>query len=337
MKLVPHSKPSISKEDKKAVANCIESGMLAEGGLKKRFEEKVATYLGYKSGIAMPSGSAALKLIFKSIGINKSDEVIIPTYVCHSVYDAIVDCGAKPVLCDVSENWVMAPENVKPIITKKTRAIILVHIFGIDVGDIGFVNRNIIVIHDYCQAFGLRSKIQGPAFCSFNATKCLTTGEGGMALFNNEKQIENAKRFLKEAGSLYIFSDLQASLGISQLQRYKIFLEKRSQIAKKYLKLLSNESLLCTKNISSRSIFYRFTIKSQKNVDEIIKRADEKYKLHIRKGVDELLHRRYNIKSDQYFPNAVKLFKQTLSLPIYPSLKKSEQMRVINFINKAIP
>lgn len=333
MGFISHSKPFISDEDRQAISKCLDSGALAAGAASGAFERQVGEYLGYKFSFATSNGSSALKLILHAIGIKKGDEVILPTYVCHSVYDVVVECGATPVLCDVSENWIMTPETVKSCINPSTKAIILVHVFGIDASHPDFIFKNITIIHDYCQSFGLRSEIDGPAFCSFNATKCLTTGEGGMALFKEQAQYEIAVEYVGKYNYLFRLSDLQANLGLSQLSQYDNFLSKRKRIANNYLELIDPKYLKNTLKIMQRSMFFRFPMKVTGDVDELIKQVEGDHDIAIRKGVDELLHRRYRIRNDRVFPMAVSLFNETVSLPIYPSLSINDQERVINVIN----
>src|SRR6266852_1535560 len=100
-----HSRPWITRQDTDAVARALESGMIAEGRTVAAFEEAVSAYLGLRGGVATSSGTSALFLALTACGVGPGDEVVIPTYVCRSVRDAVLCTGARPVLCDVGDDW----------------------------------------------------------------------------------------------------------------------------------------------------------------------------------------------------------------------------------------
>jgi len=129
--MISHSKPFLIDKDYLAIQKVLQSGMIAEGEVVAEFENAVAEYLGMAGGVATSSGTMALFLALKALDISHGDEVIIPTYVCRAVLDAVNYTGATPVLCDVGDDWCMNVETVKRHITKQMRAIILVHTFGI--------------------------------------------------------------------------------------------------------------------------------------------------------------------------------------------------------------
>jgi UDP-4-amino-4-deoxy-L-arabinose-oxoglutarate aminotransferase len=168
---------------------------------------------------------------------------------------------------------------------------------------------------------------------SFHATKCLTTGEGGAVATNNThlaKRIEAACQQVPPQ-----ISDLQASLGLSQLARYPDMLEIRRQIANHYLQTISKHSLEDTYRIAHRTMWFRFPLllKSQNFVD--VQASFESSGISVRRGIDRLLHRSLN-QSDQMFPNAAKLYEKTLSIPIYPALDRAQQDQIINATNNIL-
>lgn len=338
MSYISHSKPYITTEDEASVFTCLQSGMLTAGTLKKKLESEVASYLNFPYAIASTSGTNALKIILEALRIGKNDEIILPTYVCHSVYDAIIDIGAVPVLCDVSKSWIMTKEEINPCISKNTKAIILVHLFGIDASFDETEYKNIVVIHDYCQAFGMKPlyTTSGPAFCSFNATKCLTTGEGGMALFRDEETYNRAVQNVDKKKFQHRLSDLQCSLGLSQLKRYDLFLQIRKKIAERYMQELKEKYVKESMEIYAKSIFFRFPIKTDIDTGEMINEIEKNSGIAFRKGVDELLHIRYRVLSKNKFCNATELFKTTVSIPIYPTLSELELNRIINVFNEYV-
>ena len=152
--MIPHSRPWITDEDTQSVDRILRSGMIAQGAQVQAFEEQIARYVGAPDAIAVGSGTAALVLALKALCADPDDEVILPTYVCRSVADAVVQAGLTPVFCDVGENWTMTADTVAPHVSGKTRAIIVVHLYGIVVETSCFRRFGVSLIEDCCQAFG---------------------------------------------------------------------------------------------------------------------------------------------------------------------------------------
>lgn len=322
--LITHSKPWINDDDICAVNEVLSSGMMA-GGIKVReFEEAVSKYYDTAGSVAAGSGTAAIVLALKALNIGKGDEVILPTYVCISVANAVKAVGAVPVLCDVGRHWNMTPEEVKPHISGRTRALIVVHIFGIAADTGGFLELGLPVIEDCCQAFGVMTKkryagtVGAFGIFSFNAIKCMTTGEGGMVTSADPDLVERA-RGLKASGDVVSpMSDIQAALGLSQLARYDEMLKRRRTIAQKYFNRLPSRLTSRLRETGQDNIFFRFPLTISGNFETIRESCEEKG-FAVRKGVDALIHRKFGL-ADEAFPNASELFKTTLSLPIYPAL-----------------
>lgn len=324
-----HSSPSINEQDIKAVMSVLKSGMIAKGQYVAEFEKALGTYIGVNQCKATCSGTSALYWTLKILGIGSGDEVILPTYVCHDVMEAILEVGALPMLCDIDNNWIMTTRTVSSYITKRTKAIIIVHIFGIPVDVEPFREFNVPIIEDCCQALGSENRGQKVGshgdFCffSFQATKSCTTGEGGAIA---SKSFAIPDRFSNYSR----MSDLQAVLGLSQLRQYDKMLKKRAIIAKKYKEALGERNQVSPSNSS----YYRFPIKH--NGDFILLQNEfEKKGIHIRKGVDLLLHRKLKL-ADINYPNAVETYNYTISIPIYPALKENEIKIIIKAIKELL-
>lgn len=328
--MIPHSQPWITKEDRVAVDKVLSSGMITGGGKVQEFEQALTEYIGSTDTVVCGSGTAALVLALLSLNIGKGDEVILPTYVCGSVADSVRMVGATPVLCDIGEFWNVTPETVALKISSCTKAIIVVHIFGITADITAFLDFGLPVIEDCCQAFGGKhnEKTLGTfgtlGIYSFHATKCLTTGEGGAVTSNNHALMKRIRSIRDTKFVHSSMTDLQAVLGLSQLSRYSKFLDIRSQTANYYLKQLPCPLTAAIKSVQNNSIFFRFPLRVQTglNFDEI-QGHFAKQGIAVRRGVDELLHRRLGL-SDKEFSNAVEIYNKTLSLPIYPSLTKKQ-------------
>ncbi len=337
--VISHSKPCLTAEDRNAVDTVLRSGMIAEGALVDEFEHAVCRYLGMLGGLATSSGTSALFLALKASDVGAGDEVIIPTYVCRSVWDAVSDTGARPVLCDIGDDWCMNIDTIKPHITARTKAIIVVHTFGIMADIEPIFDLGIPVIEDCCQALGARNKGKmagtfGTAcVLSFHATKLLTTGEGGMVLTNDAELLKKLKKLKHgEANELIPryrqpMSDLQAVLGLSQLAQYDEFLNRRRVIADYYFTHLMDLPIGLPDLIRGRSIFFRFPLRSHHNFDRLRALFDAKG-VQVRKGVDSLLHRKIEGMLED-FPMAEKMFSETLSIPIYPAMNEEDCERVV--------
>jgi UDP-4-amino-4-deoxy-L-arabinose-oxoglutarate aminotransferase len=313
--------------------------MIAEGALVDEFEHAVSRYLAMLGGVATSSGTSALFLALKASGIKAGDEVIIPTYVCRSVWDAVSETGARPVLCDIGDDWCMNTDTIKPRITARTKALIVVHTFGIMADIEPICDLGIPVIEDCCQALGTRNrgKMAGlfGAACvlSFHATKLLTTGEGGMVLTDDAQLLKKIKELKHgEADRLILryrqpMSDLQAALGLSQLAQYDDFLNRRRFITEYYFTHLKDLPIGLPDLIRGKSIFFRFPVRTRHDFDKLRTLFDAEG-IQVRRGVDALLHRKIEgILTG--FPTAEKIFSETLSLPIYPAMSEEDCERVM--------
>ena len=163
-KIISHSKPTVSKEDILAVRKQVASGMHATGTKTKEFENEMRKLIGVKYAKATSSGTAALHLALLSLGVGKGDEVIVSSYVCESVLSAVNYTGARPVLTDIDSDFEngfnISAKTIKPLITKKTKAIIVAHLFGIpaDMHSIKKISKKIPIIEDCAQSLGARYK-----------------------------------------------------------------------------------------------------------------------------------------------------------------------------------
>jgi len=337
--LIPHSRPWLTKEDFIKINEILESGLIATGDKVIDFENSLNKYFRTKNSVVTSSGTNALIMALKILEVNKNDEVILPSYVCDSVIESVRICGATPVICDIGAYWNMTLENTEKFISKKTKAIILVHQFGIALNTKEFKTFNLPIIEDCCQSFGANYKnkkvgtIGDLGVFSFNATKCLTTGYGGALISNSNELLERINEIKNDCKNLSLMTDIQAALGLSQLSRYEKFLELRYSMANKYLENLPFDLINKINSIKKNSIFYRFLINTSNSLNfDTLKRYYSKEGISIRRGVDDLLHRKNNI-SDKYYLNSVKCFDHTLSIPIYPSLSKEEQDKIIEVTN----
>lgn len=267
MSFIPVNTPLLGGKEKKYLNKCIDTGWISsEGPYVREFENKFSSYVDRKYGVAVSSGSAALDVAVKSLNIGKGDEVIVPTFSIISPISSIVISGAKPVLVDSDINtWNIDVDKIEEKITKKTKAILVVHIYGLPAKMtkiIKLANKyGLYIIEDAaemhgqtyngkkCGSFGIVS------IFSFYPNKLITTGEGGMIVTNNQniasrcEKLRNLafekRRFVhKELGWNYRMTNLQAALGLAQLEQINKFIKKKRWIGKTYNKLLSSNAKL---------------------------------------------------------------------------------------------
>ena len=339
--MINHSKPYLTSDDISCIQQALESGNIAKGEKVKSFEHEIAKYVKASSAFATGSGTSALTLALMALGVKGNDEVILPTYVCKNVMDAVNNSGAIPVLCDIGNEWNMTAGNVKAKISFKTKAIVAVNIYGIRADIKGIKELGFAVIEDCCQSLGAKS--EGNAFgnvseitmYSFQATKLLTTGEGGALATNDAAIAARIKELIVNNAIASPMSDIQAALGLSQLNKYEIMLKTRKKIALRYCNEIKAARARLPHSLLDKSIFFRFPILIDDLDFEKTQHDFHAKGVHVRHGVDSLLHRN-NGMSDNDYPNAVRAFNNTLSIPIYPALKESEQDQIIEEANKIL-
>ncbi|MBK7230517.1 MAG: DegT/DnrJ/EryC1/StrS family aminotransferase [Ignavibacteriales bacterium] len=270
-------RPFISEEEIDEMVDTLRSGWLSMGPKTIKFEEEFNKYIGSQKSVAVNSWTAAGHLTLEAFGIEKGDEVIVPTMTFPATAEIVCYFGAKPVIVDVDKDTLnISIEEIERAITPKTKAIIPVHYGGqpCDLDEIQEIAKsyNIKVLEDAAHALpatykGKKIGTISDATCfSFYATKTLSTGEGGMICTNNQEIAERCaimrlhginrdawKRY-SEAGSWYYevvapgykynFTDLQASLGLPQLKKVDIMWEWRKKIASRYLEGFKGFDLL---------------------------------------------------------------------------------------------
>lgn len=343
--MVSHSRPTLDKDDIEKVAKVIQSGQIAQGGAVREFEEKLSRFIGVKDAVAVSSGSAALHLSLLVLGIGKEDEVILPTYLCTAPLNAIKYVGADPKLCDINTvDFNIDIEEVKNKINKKTKAIIIPHIFGAPVEIDKLQKFGIPIIEDCAHSIGAKYKGRQVgsfgklSIFSFYATKMLTTGEGGMILSNSQK-ILNKIRDLRDYDEKkdykvrynYKMTNFQAGLGCSQLSKLPTFIDERRRIAGIYNKEFKKCDFKLPPILKDReSVFYRYVVRIKGNVTKGLNELRTRG-IICRRPIFKPLHRYLKIDG---FKNSEKVYNSAISIPIYPSLKEEEVERIVKAIKR---
>jgi perosamine synthetase len=262
------SEPSLNGNEKKYLNECIDSGWISsEGPFVDRLEKQFAAYVGRRFGIAVSSGTAALDLAVSCLGLGTGDEVILPTFTIISCAAAIVRSGATPVVVDCCpDTWNIDTTQIEAKITPRTKAIMVVHIYGLPVDMdpiLALANQyGLMIIEDAAEVHGQTYKNRPCgsfgelSLFSFYANKNVTTGEGGIILTDDEALAERCRslrnlcmqterRFVHhELGWNYRMSNLQAALGVAQLEQIEKFVARKREIGKRYTALLKNLSCI---------------------------------------------------------------------------------------------
>jgi len=262
MNFIPVNEPLLNGNEKKYLCECIDTGWISsEGPFVKKFEEKLCETLGRKYGIAVSSGTAALEVAIQALGIGKGDEVIMPTFTIISCAAAVTKREAIPVFVDSDlYTWNMNVDEIETKITSKTKAIMVVHLYGlpVDMDKIFELSKkyNLKIIEDAAEMQGQFykgipcGKLGDISVVSFYSNKHITTGEGGMVFTDDDKLAERCRllrnlcfkkdeRYIhEEISGNYRFTNLQAAVGLAQLERLEKFVDFKREMGKYYTEKL---------------------------------------------------------------------------------------------------
>lgn len=345
--MIPHSKPTIRRKDIRAVAKVMRRRQLAGGKIIAEFERLFADTFSLNHAVATSSGTAALHLALCALDIGAGDEIILPGFVCVSLLQAIQYVDATAVFAEIDpKTYNIDPDDVRRRITDRTRAIIVPHLFGLP-ADIEKISCcGIPIIEDCAQAIGAKynKKPVGSfgdfAVFSFYATKMMATGEGGMITAKSASLVEKIKDMRSYDGKPnlklrynYKMSDIEAALGIAQLKALPQFIQQRIQIAEKYSNEFHNLAMqLPHAPRDSGSVYYRYVVRLNQKAKNIIKLLNDAG-IQARKPIYIPLqrltgHRGYRITEE--------IYRSTISLPIYPSLRSGEQRYIINTVRQIL-
>lgn len=343
--MITHSRPSLEQEDIQAVTDVLQSGHLVQGPLVERFERGVAAMIGVKGATAVSSGTAALELALRAMGVGPGDEVILPSYVCAAPWLATTRVGAQPRVVDINlGTYSIDPLATQKAVTARTMAIIVPHMFGLPADMPDLKSLGIPLIEDCAQTLGASvngrpvGTMGNVAVCSFRATKLLCTGEGGMVLSDDEGILEQARalRDYDEGPSLeptsfnHKLTDLQAALGLSQLHRFQSFLERRAAVAASYQQRLGNLDINLPSIPQGRThIFYRYVIRAPRlrkkpgSLGQLLVKLEQQG-IQCRRPVFRALHRYLELDG---FPQSEEASETAISIPIYPSMTDEDVSR----------
>jgi len=364
--IFPVSIPYISQQDINSVNKSLKSGWISSDGPDViKFEDKFSKFVDRKFSVAVSSGTAALEIAVKALGIRKNDEVLIPNFTIISNALAVLKQNAKPVLVDCNlDNWNININDIQKKITKKTKAIIVTHIYSFpnEMDKIIKIckKNNILIIEDAAEVLGLKYKnIKCGSFgdistFSFYANKQITTGEGGMISLNNLKLYKKCKSLRNlsfgkvnrfnhdDIGWNYRMTNIQASLGLSQMNNIHKIIKKKMEIGSHYYKNLSsniNLKILPPSTTYAKNIYWvvGILIKKNKITASILSKKLLKYGICTRPFFwpmhEQAIFKKMKLFNNLQFPNSTYLSQYGLYLPSYYKLKNNEIDYISSVIN----
>tara|TARA_X000001382_G_C3160365_1_gene176030 strand:+ start:134 stop:1285 length:1152 start_codon:yes stop_codon:yes gene_type:complete len=364
---VPQFMPYVDMEDYEALRQSFEMNWITEGPKSKEFDERLRSMTNTSYGSFAPNGTLALYLALRAAGIGKGDEVIVPDFTFIATANAVEMTGATPVFADIDKDtFQLDPDSCVKLITRRTKAIMPAHLYGFccDMDKVrSFAEKyKLIFIEDSAQALGIEWKGQpcgsfGDISCfSFFADKTITTAEGGYVTTNNEKFAESLK-YLRNQGRLdrgsfihpeigynFRMTDLQTSLGLSQLNKFDRIVDLKRKVHAMYTEMLCDvdevEVVQPNENITSFIPFRVVLQVKEESSEKLMSFMSEQeieprtffYPLHMQPCFKRYIkHRRYRKYS---FDNTVTAYNKGVCLPSYAALEPDQVQHVCDTIKK---
>ncbi|OAF01221.1 aminotransferase DegT [Bradyrhizobium centrolobii] len=357
---IPISKPAIGPRERELVLAALDSGWVSSiGEYIDRFEEEFAKYCGTRYALAVSNGTTGLHLALATLGLTQGDEVIVPDLTFVATANAVAYTGATPVLADIDPDTLcLDPASVRALITPRTKAIIPVHLYGhpadmdalTEIAD----SYGIAVIEDAAEAHGAEyrgRRVGGLGKCgvfSFYGNKVITTGEGGMLTTDDQEFWQRAKRlrdhamsptrryFHEDRGFNYRITNLQAALGVAQLERIDEFLNRRAEIMDWYRQAISANSEVRLNRVKNwaKSAYWMVCLE----VDSFdAAQRDEFMRLLKARGIDSRPYFCSMSSMPMYqqaaLPVAGRKAQTGLNLPSYFEMTKSDVQRIGSDVN----
>lgn len=288
----PVAEPVLEGNEKKYVNECLDRGWISGSGeFVERFEREFAAYCGTRFAVAVANGTVALHVAAAALGIAPGDEVIVPDLTYIATANAVTYCGAKPVFCDVdARTWTLDPADVTRKITARTRAIMPVHLYGhpADMDALCEVaaRHDLFIIEDAAEAHGAEYKgrragsLGDVATFSFYGNKIITTGEGGM-LTTDDADLAGRMRLLRGQGMdparrywfpivgyNYRLTNMQAAVGLAQLERIEFFIRRRREVAAWYASAMQGLPFVSPiEEAWAKNVYWLYSILLPRNLD----------------------------------------------------------------------
>jgi len=373
---IPVNEPCFAGNEKKYLSECIDSGWISsEGPFVKKFESTYAKYLNVEYGLAVSSGTAAIETALYALGVKKGDEVIMPSFTIISCAIACLRLGAKPVLVDIEpDTWTMDVSQVEGKITDKTKVVMPVHMYGhaVDMDQLFILKEKygFLILEDAAEVHGAEyySKYKGNkwlkcgamgdiAATSFYANKIISTGEGGMVLTDNKYYADRAatyrnlcfspeRRFLHtDIGYNFRMTNMQAAVGLAQLEQIEEFINRKRHIATLYKKEISALQGIHFMQVKSwaKSVFWMYCVILEKETDIDANKMMTRLKQH---NVDTRpffcgLHEqpalsRQGLFLNESYPHTSHASKYGFYLPSSITLTNEQILRITDALKKGL-
>lgn len=370
MNFIPVNEPLLSGNEKKYLCECIDTGWISsEGPFVKEFEQKMSAGVNRRYGIAVSNGTAALEVAIQALGVKEGDEVIMPAFTIISCAMAVTKVGAVPVLVDSDlQTWNMNTEEIEAKITPRTKAIMIVHIYGLPVE----VDRvlalaekyNLKVIEDAAEMHGQTyngrpcGSFGDISTFSFYPNKHITTGEGGMVVTDDEELAERCRmirnlcfrkdvRYVHdEISDNYRFTNLQAAVGLAQLERLDEFVGKKRRMGSYYtekLREIDGLILPLEKTDYADNIYWVYGIVLDKNIN-----VDNKVmqKLLAEEGIssrtffwcmhEQPVYQKQGLFANETYPNAEYLARKGFYIPSGLALTEEQMEQVVKGVKNVM-
>ena len=351
--MIPAANPIIGRQERKAVDRVLRSGGLAQGPEVAAFEKEFSSHVAGRHSIALNSGTSALHMAFLAAGIKPGDEVIVPSFSFAATANSVALAGAVPVFVDVEENhFNLDPSKIEAAITKKTRAIMPVHLYGhpadmVTITEIA-KKHDLLVFEDAAQAHG--AKVNGipvgawgiAASFSFYPTKNMTSGEGGMVTTPSDevsrmvKVLRNQGMEIRYQNEVVGFNtrmtDIHAAIGREQLKKLPRWTAQRQQNAAFLNENLEGVVVPATAP-GMEHVFHQYTIKVVDTDRDAF--SAELTKRGVGNGVyyPTPIHRLPSFQLNLDLPATERVAQQVLSLPVHPALKKRDLETIVKVVN----
>ncbi len=370
MGFIPVNEPLLDGNEKKYLNECIDTGWISsEGPFVKEFEQKMSATVNRKYGIAVSNGTAALEVAVQALGIGEGDEVIMPTFTIISCAMAVSKMGAVPVLIDSGlHNWNMKADEIEAKITSRTKAIMMVHLYGLpaEVDEILALAKkyNLKVIEDAAEMHGQTYKgrpcgsFGDISTFSFYPNKHITTGEGGMVVTDDEELAQrccmlrnlcfrkDVRYVHDEISDNYRFTNLQAAVGLAQLERLDEFISRKRAMGKYYtenLRDIEGLALPIEKTDEADNIYWVYGIVLEEGIQ-----ADNKtvQKLLAQEGIgsrtffwcmhEQPVYRKMGLFHGESYPNAEYLARKGFYIPSGLALTREQMECVVSGVKKVM-
>ncbi len=361
--MIPWAKPDFHGYEEKFLKEALKSTWISDGSFIRKLEKNFSNYLKTKESIAVSNGTSAIHLIYLTLGLKRGDEIIVPGYGYMAASNLALQMGLKPIFADVDlETFCVTADSIKKKISKKTKLIVITHTYGnvCEVKPIIKLSKKIKipVLEDSAESFGSRfSNKQSGTFgdfatFSFQATKTITTGEGGMVVTKKNKNFIKKARSLRTHGVLkkrylhiypghnFRLTNLQAAIGCAQLKRFDKIKKERQRIFNMYKHLFKNLKGVKIQKFDKKvsPVVWTFALV----IDEkIFPKRDNMIRLLFKKGIETrngfyspCRMKLYKKSNTSHLKNSNYLSKKIICLPFYTSLKNNQIIKIFNEIKK---